>query len=165
MYIFNTTFMIDDAIVDDWKQWMNRNYVPTMKDLVKSIRVELYEVMAVVEEGNTNFSCQMQVTNPADLDTINKYNAILVNNVKEKLGEKCLTFSSILNEVKDAGRTKKLAVCKNLTFNTRSNPSRRAARKWRENEGSNRQLAKRSWQKWLSVSSPRSMDDQNVFRI
>ncbi|MBK3517284.1 DUF4286 family protein [Carboxylicivirga marina] len=99
MYIFNTTFMIADSIVDDWKQWMNRNYIPTMKDLVKDIRVELYEVMAVVEEGNTNFSCQMQVSNPADLDTINKYNAVLVNNVKGKFGDKCLTFSSILNEV------------------------------------------------------------------
>ena len=100
MYIFNTTFMIDNSMIDEWKKWMNRNYIPTMKDLVKDIRVELYEVMAVVEEGNTNFSCQMQVTNPANLDTINKYNAILINNAKESYGDKFLTFSSILNEVK-----------------------------------------------------------------
>ena len=92
--------MIADSIVDDWKKWMHRNYIPTMKDLVKNIRVELYEVMAVVEEGNTNYSCQMQVSNPADLDTINKYNAILINNAKGQFGEQCLTFSSILNEVK-----------------------------------------------------------------
>ncbi len=100
MYIFNTTFMIDDSITNDWKEWMNRNFVPTMKDLVKEIRVELYEVMAVVQEGHTNYSCQMQVTNPAHLDTINKYNAILIDNAKGKFGEKCLSFSSILNEVK-----------------------------------------------------------------
>lgn len=101
MYIFNTTFMINNSIASEWKEWMHRNYIPTMKDLVKNIRVELYEVMAVVEEGNTNYSCQMQCSNPADLDTINKYNAILVDNLKSKLGgEKCLTFSSILNEVK-----------------------------------------------------------------
>lgn len=92
--------MIADSIVDDWKKWMHRNYIPTMKDLVKNIRVELYEVMAVVEEGNTNYSCQMQVSNPANLDTINKYNAILINNAKGQFGEQCLTFSSILNEVK-----------------------------------------------------------------
>ncbi|MCT4645433.1 MAG: DUF4286 family protein, partial [Carboxylicivirga sp.] len=67
--------MIDDSVTDEWKKWMNRNYIRTMKDLVKNIRVELYQVMAVVEEGNTNYSCQMQVTNPTDLDTINKYNA------------------------------------------------------------------------------------------
>lgn len=100
MYIFNTTFMIDNSMIDEWKKWMDRNYIPTMKDLVKDIRVELYQVMAVVEEGNTNFSCQMQVTNPANLDTINKYNAILINNAKESYGDKFLTFSSILNEVK-----------------------------------------------------------------
>lgn len=99
MYIFNTTFMIDNSITSEWKHWMERNYVPTMKDLIKDIRVELYEVMAVVQEGHTNYSCQMQVSNPASLDTINQYNAILVDNVKGQFGEKCLTFSSILNQV------------------------------------------------------------------
>ncbi len=92
--------MIDNSITDDWKQWMNRNYIPTMKDLVKELRVELYEVMAVVQEGNTNYSCQMQCTKPEDIDTVNKYNAILVDNIKGKFGDKCLTFSSILNELK-----------------------------------------------------------------
>ncbi len=92
--------MISDSLINEWKQWMSRNYIPTMQDLVKDIRVELYEVMAVVEEGNTNYSCQMQVNKPADLDTINKYNAILINNIKAEFGDKCLTFSSILNEVK-----------------------------------------------------------------
>jgi len=99
MFIFNTTFMIENSIIPSWKKWMNRNYMPTMKDLVKNLRVELYEVMAVIDEGNTNFSCQMQCSNPADMDTINKYNAILINNAKGEFGDKCLTFSSILKEV------------------------------------------------------------------
>ena len=103
MFIFNTTFMINDSITKAWKQWMERNYLPTMKDLVKDLRVELYEVMAVVEEGNTNYSCQMQCSNPADMDTINKYNAILINNAKGEFGENCLTFSSILKEVAPIG--------------------------------------------------------------
>jgi len=103
MFIFNTTFMIENSIIPAWKQWMHRNYLPTMTDMIKDIRVELYEVMAVVEEGNTNFSCQMQCKNPADMDTINKYNAILINNAKGDFGDKCLTFSSILKEVTDLG--------------------------------------------------------------
>lgn len=99
MFIFNTTFMVEKSIIPDWQKWMERNYLPTMKDLVKDLRVELYEVMAVVDEGSTNFSCQMQCYNPIDLDTINKYNSILVNNLTGAFGEKCLTFSSILKEM------------------------------------------------------------------
>ncbi len=103
MFIFNTTFMIENSIIPDWKKWMERNYIPTMKDMVSELRVELYEVMAVVEEGNTNFSCQMQCSKPADMNTINKYNAILINNIKGEFGDKCLTFSSILKEVVPVG--------------------------------------------------------------
>ncbi len=100
MFIFNTTFSVEKKTTSDWKAWMDRNYVPTMKDLVKDIRVELYEVMAMVDEESTNFSCQLHCKSPEELETINKYNSILVNNLSAKFGDKCLHFSSILKEVK-----------------------------------------------------------------
>lgn len=78
---------------------MSRNYLPTMKDMVKDLRVELYEVMTVVDESMTNFSCQLKCNSPESLDTINKYNSILMDNMKGELGEKSLHFSSILKEV------------------------------------------------------------------
>lgn len=78
---------------------MDRNYMPTMKDMIKNIRVELYEVMAVVHEDSTNFSCQLRCQSPEELEVINKYNTILMDNLKGQLGEKCLHFSSILKEI------------------------------------------------------------------
>ena len=99
MFIFNTTFMVEKTTIPEWQKWMERNYLPTMKDLVKNLRVELYEVLAVVDEGTTNFSCQLQCYTPDNLETINKYNSILVDNLKGTFGEKCLTFSSVLKEV------------------------------------------------------------------
>ena len=95
--------MIEDAVIPAWKKWMQRTYIPTMKDGVKNLRVELYEVMTVVQEGNTNFSCQLQCGTPADMDTVNKCNGILVNNAKGEFGNTCLTFSSILKEVAPVG--------------------------------------------------------------
>lgn len=99
MFIFNTTFSVDNASIDPWKEWMHRNYLPTMQDMVKNLRVELYEVMTVVDEASTNFSCQLKCNSPEALDTINKYNSILMDNLKGQMGEKCLHFSSILKEV------------------------------------------------------------------
>lgn len=100
MFIFNTTFSVEKNTISDWQVWMDRNYIPTMKDLVKGIRVELYEVMAVVDEGSSNFSCQLLCKSPEELETINKYNSVLINNLTGKFGDKCLHFSSILKEVK-----------------------------------------------------------------
>lgn len=78
---------------------MDRNYLPTMKDMIKDIRVELYEVMAVVHEDSTNFSCQLLCKSPEELESINKYNTILMDHLSSQLGEKCLHFSSILKAV------------------------------------------------------------------
>ncbi|MBS2096994.1 DUF4286 family protein [Carboxylicivirga linearis] len=99
MFIFNTTFSVENNSIENWRSWMDRNYLPTMQDMIKGIRVELYEVMAVVHEESTNFSCQLLCKSPEELETINKYNTILMDNLKGHLGEKCLHFSSILKEI------------------------------------------------------------------
>lgn len=77
---------------------MNRNFLPTFVDLLPGLRIEIYKLLAVVEEGNTNFSCQIQCKTPEELEIINKYVRILLDNLKGKFGEKCLFFSSILQE-------------------------------------------------------------------
>nr|WP_319400189.1 DUF4286 family protein [uncultured Carboxylicivirga sp.] len=99
MFIFNTTFSVENSAIDSWRQWMDRNYLPTMQDMIKGIRVELYELMAVVHEDSTNFSCQLRCNSPEELEMINKYNTILMDNLKGQLGETCLHFSSILKEI------------------------------------------------------------------
>ncbi len=99
MFIFNTTFSVQNDTIEVWRTWMDRNYLPTMKDLIKDLRVELYEVMAAVHEDSTNFSCQLLCKNPDELETINKYNTILMDHLSGQLGERCLHFSSILKAV------------------------------------------------------------------
>lgn len=99
MFIFNTTFSVQNNTIQAWRAWMDRNYLPTMQDMIKDIRVELYEVMAMVHEDSTNFSCQLLCKSPEELETINKYNVVLMNNLTEKFGDKCLHFSSILKQI------------------------------------------------------------------
>ncbi|MCU4163065.1 DUF4286 family protein [Carboxylicivirga caseinilyticus] len=99
MFIFNTTFSVQNTAINNWRTWMDRNYLPTMQDMIQGIRVELYEVMAVIHDDSTNFSCQLLCKSPEELETINKYNTILMDNLSGHLGEKCLHFSSILKEI------------------------------------------------------------------
>jgi len=99
MFIFNTTFSVENKSIADWKDWMQRNFVPTFSELLPDLKVELFELMAVVQEDMTNFSCQMRCANPEELEIIHKYSNILMDNLKGTFGEKCLHFSSILKEM------------------------------------------------------------------
>lgn len=96
MYLFNTTFSVENETIDQWRVWMDKNYLPTFKDLLPKVHYELYELMTAVKEGSVNFSCQWRCETPDELEVLNKYSTILLNNLGEQFGEKCLSFSSIL---------------------------------------------------------------------
>jgi hypothetical protein len=96
MYLFNTTFSVEKETINQWREWMDKNYLPTFKDLLPMVHYELYELMTAVKENSVNFSCQWRCKTPDELEVLNKYSTILLNNMGEQLGEKCLSFSSIL---------------------------------------------------------------------
>ena len=100
MFIYNTTFSVKKDTIEKWRNWMNKNYVPTFKDLLPHTSFEMFEVMTVTEEGSVNFSCQWRCQSPDDLEVFNKYSAILLSNLSAEYGENCLYFSSILKESK-----------------------------------------------------------------
>ena len=77
---------------------MDRNYLPTFKDILPQARIELYKVLAIVQEGTTNFSCQIKCESPNELEVLNKYSSVLLDDLKNRFGENCLSFSTILQE-------------------------------------------------------------------
>jgi len=99
MFIFNTTFSVENNSISDWKNWMKCNFIPTFSELLPNLEIKLFELMMVVQEDSTNFSCQVRCANPEELEVINKYANILMDNLKGTFGEKCLHFSSILKEM------------------------------------------------------------------
>ena len=96
MYIFNTTFTVEKNSLKEWEVWMQKNYLPTFKDLLPKVTYQLLEMMTNNQEESTNYSCQWQCSNPDELEILNKYSSILLNNLGEEMGERCLHFSSIL---------------------------------------------------------------------
>ncbi len=100
MFIFNTTFSVEKDRQEEWEQWMRKTYIPTFKDLLPDVKHQLFELMTNTQEDSINYTCQWQCNNPDELGIINKYSSILFNNLTEKMGEKCLHFSSILKSHK-----------------------------------------------------------------
>ncbi|TAJ14646.1 DUF4286 family protein [Marinilabiliaceae bacterium JC017] len=98
MLVFNTTFSINTEYLERWEEWMKKTYLPTFKELLPDVVSELYEVMAVVNENSTNYSCQWRCSEPEELEVIHKYSNILLNNLSGEYGENCLHFSTILKQ-------------------------------------------------------------------
>ena len=98
MYIFNTTFSVQNDSKQEWEEWMQKTYLPTFKDILPDVENKLFELMTGTQEDSTNYSCQWLCNDPDELEVINKYSRVLLNNLGETMGERCLFFSSILKQ-------------------------------------------------------------------
>ncbi|MBP8849921.1 MAG: DUF4286 family protein [Breznakibacter sp.] len=103
MFVFNTTFVIEGAMVDVWDQWMSVNYFPLIKEIVPGAVVKSFEVMVAKQGGERNFSVQWSVATPDELSTINRQSNTLLKLLTQEYGERCLSFSTILQEYKYKG--------------------------------------------------------------
>jgi hypothetical protein len=99
MYIFNTTFSVRNDSKQEWERWMQKTYLPTFKGILPDAGYKLFELMtSSTREDSTNYSCQWSCNTPDELEVINKYSRILLDNLGDTMGERCLFFSSILKQ-------------------------------------------------------------------
>ncbi|HWD86483.1 MAG TPA: DUF4286 family protein [Mucilaginibacter sp.] len=61
MLIYNETFIIDDAIVDDWLRWIRDNHIPSVLGTGSFDGYKLYTVLDSPNEGIT-YCLQFQTT-------------------------------------------------------------------------------------------------------
>jgi len=98
MYIYNTTFSVQKDSMEEWEQWMQKTYLPTFKDILPDVEYKLFELMTNTQGDSTNYSCQWLCNTPDELEVVNKYSRVLLNNLSETMGERCPFFSSILKQ-------------------------------------------------------------------
>lgn len=98
MFLYNTTFSIENDSIQQWESWMKRNYFPSLADLLPNASCNVWEIMSGEDKQSTNFSCQWICETPEELQVINKYSAALLSNISGEMGEKCLHFSTILRK-------------------------------------------------------------------
>ncbi|MBP8791078.1 MAG: DUF4286 family protein [Breznakibacter sp.] len=99
MFLFNTTFSIDNSVINQWQSWMQKNYFASLADLLPLATYEIWEISLAQDNSDSlSLSCQWRCQTPDELSIINKYSTILLSNLSAELGEKCLYFSTILRK-------------------------------------------------------------------
>jgi hypothetical protein len=98
MFIFNTTFSVNNARVDEWRNWIGQNYLPMVGAMMITNGVEIFEVMMAEQDNSRTFSVQWRCLAPDHLEAINQTTNRLHNQLAAVFGEDCLHFSTILKE-------------------------------------------------------------------
>ena len=100
MYLYYTTFVVEDSENNWWADWMKRHYLPTFFDIVPNASNEIYKVDGQPQNsGATTYSCQWRCHTIQELGLIQKYDKALSAKLMEQKGEKCLTFSTMMKGV------------------------------------------------------------------
>ena len=100
MYLYNTTFVIENSEINWWSEWMKRYYLPTFFDIVPNANNELYRLeRGAQSEDSTTYSCQWKCSTLQELGEIDKYSKSLLKKLIEEKGEKCLSFVTLMKSV------------------------------------------------------------------
>ncbi len=99
MILFNTTFHVEDEVLEEWLQWVKKEYMPEAVSTQLLSDPLLCKVLNHHDEGSS-YSLQFKV---ADTATLHKWCASTGNKLQIRLqttfGTKVLPFTSLLEVV------------------------------------------------------------------
>ncbi len=75
MIIYNVTINIENAVHDEWLQWMKESHIPDMLATQKFTEAKMCKVLVEEEMGGTTYSVQYRVKDRATLEAYYKENA------------------------------------------------------------------------------------------
>lgn len=97
MIIYNVTTNIDDAVHDQWLQWMQQKHIPEILATEKFSSARLVKVLIVEEMGGTTYSVQYLTDSKATLELYYQENAPLFRQEALTLfGDKMIAFRTEL---------------------------------------------------------------------
>ncbi|WP_209402504.1 DUF4286 family protein [Pseudozobellia sp. WGM2] len=70
MYIYNITTNIEEAVHEQWLQWMRKEHIPEVLATGKFLSAKLTQVIVEEEMGGITYSVQYTTV---DKETLNKY--------------------------------------------------------------------------------------------
>ncbi|WP_298762527.1 DUF4286 family protein [uncultured Polaribacter sp.] len=101
MYIYNVTVNIDDAVHEEWLNWINSK-INQVLDTGKFTSAKLTEVLVTEEMGGKTYSVQYTTQSKEILDAYYKENASLMQAEGiQKFGANMLTFRTELRVVQE----------------------------------------------------------------
>jgi Domain of unknown function (DUF4286) len=97
MYIYNTTFCLEDSALDAWKQWLDEEYVPMMTSEGSFFDLHIFRVLTENAGDSISISVQFSVGTLVAVDRWRKeQEQLLAASVNRLFGTKVLYFSTVL---------------------------------------------------------------------
>lgn len=100
MIIFNTTFHVEDDVLNDYLSFMKETYIPSAASSGFLHQPRLCRIHAQHEESGSSYSLQFHVKN---VDTLNHWFAAqgqaLQNELTARFGNRALGFVTLLEEI------------------------------------------------------------------
>ncbi|MEG1617539.1 MAG: DUF4286 family protein [Bacteroidales bacterium] len=100
MIIFNTTYHVEMATVDDFVTYVRNQFVPAATRSEELTHPRLTRILSHEDEGGVSFALQFQVTDPMKLD--DWYDEIgdeLNEEFVANFGEKVVGFSTLMEVI------------------------------------------------------------------
>ncbi len=97
MYIFNTTYHVEDSVKKLFTEWLRRVYIPAAATGETLSRPQLCRVIAGETTDGESLSLQFHVADRASLESwYEKQGADLDRTMREKFGDRVIGFNTLL---------------------------------------------------------------------
>ena len=97
MLIFNTTFLVSNALYESWMSWIKESHIPFVLQSGMFTKPQLAKVYSHEDQDGSSYSLQFHVE---DLETLEKwhlqYAKTFEQNFANKFGSEIVFFASIL---------------------------------------------------------------------
>lgn len=97
MYIYNTTFCLEDSVLEAWKSWLDDEYIPLMITGGAFTDLHIFRVLTENAGDSISISVQFSVEALVYVDRWRKEKEqLLAASVTRLFGTKVLYFSTVL---------------------------------------------------------------------
>lgn len=100
MLIFNTTYLVSDAVLTDWHVWMKEHHIPFMLQYQQFSKPQVAKVITSQQQEGTSFSVQFHISDMKALSVWNQdFGSEFQENCAKKFGQEVIFFTTILELV------------------------------------------------------------------
>lgn len=102
MYVYNQTVNIDEAVHNEWLQWIKNTFIPKMLATQKFCNARIFKVLIKEEMGGITYSVQYFAKSKNDIENFYKENKNeLQQQMATKFPNQFVTFETELQLIKE----------------------------------------------------------------
>jgi hypothetical protein len=97
MFIYNTTFFLEESVLSEWRGWLDRTYVPLLIGAEGFFDIRMARVLSAGADEAVSISVQCSIGSLSLLEQWRTGNELSVaTELRQLFGTKVLSFSTIL---------------------------------------------------------------------